>query len=185
MCLVCTIVLGSTKLSAQNEWARADSAIVRLAPSRFPAIPAGVKRDLERRGCRIPQLSEDTGVREPHNVIRGAFTGPHRVDWAILCSVYDTSQILVYRRGGAGATDSLGRRADRDYLQGLTAERIGFSREIGIATAADIRGYAEAYDGPAPPVVLDHLGIHDAFWGKFSGIYYLFDGKWLKLQGSD
>lgn len=183
--LACAVALSATGLGAQDEWARADSLTVRLAPSRFATLPAAVRDNLERRGCRIPQVRESTTEPALHNVVRGAFTGPTRLDWAVLCSVRDTSQILIYHNGASAPADSLARAADRDFLQGIGGGRIGFSRKITVASAAYIREHAAAYRGPDPPPVLDHLGIDDAFVGKVSVIYYFFRGKWLALQGAD
>ena len=183
---VLLLTLAATPLLAQDVWSRADSATVRAAPSRFPALPAAVRADLERRGCRIPQSAE-TGAPEPlHNVISGAFTGKGGADWAVLCSVHDTSQILVYRAAAAAAFDSLARAADRNFLQTIDgAGRIAYSRKLMGASAAYIRSHANAYNGPTPPSPLDHEGIDDGFQGKGSEIYYYFGGKWLKLQGAD
>lgn len=179
------LTLVAAPLFAQDMWSRADAATVRVAPSRFAALPAAVRTDLERRGCRIPQSAE-SGTSEPlHNVIRGAFTARGQADWAVLCSVRDTSQILVYRSGAVAASDSLARAADRDYLQGMGGDRIAFSRKISVATAAYIREHAKAYGGPKPPSPLDHDGVEDGFLGKASVIMYYFGGKWIPLQGAD
>lgn len=169
----------------QDVWARADSAIVRLAPDRFPALPAPVSADLARRGCRIPQPSHDHSPDERHNVIRGTFTGVGRADWAVLCSIRDTSVILVYPEDASTPSDSLDSAADRNYLQGMGPEGIAFSRRIDVAPPAAIRRYAQAFDGPRPPEPLDHEGIDNAFLGKASVIYYFHEGKWLRLQGAD
>lgn len=177
--------LTSTSLRAQSDWVRANAAVVRLAPSRFPTLPTAVRADLERRTCRIPQSGFTADAKDPHNVLRGAFTARGRVDWAVLCSVRDSSQILIYHDGTASPSDSLAKSADFDFLQGLGEGRIGFSRRISIATAASIRDHAKAYEGPKPPSVLDHVGIDDAFQGKASVILYWFGGKWLALQGAD
>jgi hypothetical protein len=103
----------------------------------------------------------------------------------VLCSVRDTSQILVYRAGGAAASDSLARTADRDYLQTIGGGRIAYSRKLNVASAAYIRSHAKAYNGPTPPSPLDHEGIDDGFQGKASVILYYFRGKWILLQGAD
>lgn len=182
---LCLFTLCAATCRAQDKWTRVDSATVRLAPSRFPALPPGVRHDLERRGCRIPQVPKGMGEREPHNVISGPFTGPDRTDWAVLCSVRDSSQILVYRSGANVATDSLARVADRNYQQEFDVGQIGFSRELSVASATYIREHAKVYRGAAPPSVLDHAGIDDGFLGKASVIYYFFRGSWLTLQGAD
>lgn len=179
--LLC-VALSALPLRAQDEWARPDSATVRLAPSSFPALPAPIRRDLERRGCRVPQAAERP---EPHNVIRGAFTGPNRIEWAVLCSVRNASRTLLYGNSGTAPIDSFAESRDIDFLQGIGNGRIGFSHRIGVVTAAYIRESAKAYGGPKPPPVIDHDGIEDAFVGKASAIAYFYRGKWLSLQGAD
>lgn len=178
-------VLTAPTLHAQDVWARADAATVRVAPARFPQLPAAVRSDLERRGCRIPQSAESATAAPLHNVIHGAFIAPSSNDWAVLCSVRDTSRLLVYRAGATATVDSLGKSADRDFLQGIGGDLIGYSRRISVAVPASIRDYAKAFDGPAPPKSLDHAGIEDAFVGKASAISYFHQGKWLTLQGAD
>jgi hypothetical protein len=71
-----------------------------------------IRRDPERRGCFIPQPHNAHALS---NVIHGAFTAAKVSEWAALCSVHDTSQILIYRFGasaGAGVIDSLERAMD-------------------------------------------------------------------------
>ena len=93
------------RLHAQNQWARADSATERLVPSRFHEMPVAVRRDLEGRGCRVPQVPGPHSDEKPHNVIVGAFTAAGRHDWAVLCSISGVSRILVYRRGETAVID--------------------------------------------------------------------------------
>src|SRR5262245_36638029 len=110
--------------------ARAVRAIVRLPPSAFAQLPSAVRRDLERQGCRVPQTFASAAR---HNVIRGAFTSRGSAEWAVLCSIADSSRILVYR--GDVLADSLERKADRNYLQDvkeLAPYGLGFSRRIGV-----------------------------------------------------
>ena len=162
-------------------WARADSSIVRLPPSSFPALPSVVRADLERRGCSVPQSPD---IKEPHSVLSGAFIQAGQTDWAVLCSIDLVSRILVYRGGRTDVVDSLAQLDDRNYLQGNGGDTIVFSREIQLADSAYIASHAEAYDGfkPSP---LDHMGIDDVFMDKGSSILYFFKGKWLKLAGAD
>src|SRR4030095_5737982 len=62
----------STVLTAQTaaEWEAAAHQIVRLAPSAFPELPVAVREELERRGCRIPQLGSAFRT-PPANVVSG------------------------------------------------------------------------------------------------------------------
>lgn len=155
--------------------------IVRLKPSDFRQLPGAVRRDLDRRGCRIPQVPDKTA---PHNVISGSFIGAGSRDWAVLCSVKGSSRVLIYRGGGASKVDSVARRGDKEYLQSGTTGALEFSRRIYIAEAKAIAEEAKARSGPKPPP-LDHDGIGDAFKDKASTIRYYYRGKWLELQGAN
>ncbi len=175
------------RAQAAADFARADSAIVRLEPSAFTALPSPIRRDLERRGCRVPQSFADT---RPHNVVRGALSGPGPNDWAVLCSIAGTSRVLIYggapRPGGAGP-DSLALQPDATYLQSGVQDgspwRIGFSRRITVATPTLIRSYAKGSRASVSRV--DHAGIEDSFLEKASRIFYFSAGRWRMFPGAD
>ena len=170
--------------SPQDPWARADSATVRLAPSRFRTLPSSIIRDLERRSCRVPQVYERLNDSGPTNVIRGSYIVPGRTDWAVLCSIRDTSRILIYRNAATAPIDSLAKGADRHSLQGLGDNRIGYSRKITTASPAYIRRVAKPDTATTLPNV-DHAGIEDHFVGKASVIWYFQRGRWLMFLGGD
>ncbi len=56
--------------NAQDKWHMADLTIKRLPPKAFPQLLGDIVRNLEKRGCTIPQ----SFVPTPHNVILGEFT---------------------------------------------------------------------------------------------------------------
>jgi len=117
-------------------------------------------------------------------VIRGSFIRAGQVDWAALCSRELTSAILVFRNGNPGAVEELARRADADFLQGIGANQIGFSRAISVASAGFIQQHHGWYGGAVPPP-LRHVGINDAFVERASVVWYWHRGKWLQLTGSN
>src|SRR2546427_9317001 len=90
--LAAITVCALTATVSTQDWSAADRATRRLQPSAFPEIPKGVRMELERRGCTIPQTSASA---RPENIIKGQFTSRDQVDWAALCSVRRTSTILV------------------------------------------------------------------------------------------
>lgn len=152
-------------------------------------MPAEVRRDLERRGCRIPQSYLDS---LPHNAMRGAITATGRADWAVLCSIAGGSRILVYQHvvGRVADTthvDSLNAARDASYLQGGVKpgapSGIGFSRHIDLVPIARIRSGLRQLGERNPRV--DHAGIEDAFLEKASEVLYLVNGTWRKLPGAD
>lgn len=117
-------------------------------------------------------------------MIHGEFARAGQTDWAVLCSVNRVSSILVFWNGSESSPASIARRNDRDFLQGITGDKIGYSREINPAGKAFIMQHYQAYGGPKPPKI-DHQGIDDAFLEKASIVYYYHLGKWLELTGSD
>jgi hypothetical protein len=174
--------LGGQGVPPASEWTRADAATVRLAPSRFGDLPAAVRRELERRGCSIPQTYTAKAGR-PDNVIRGHFISPTTTDWAVLCSRQRRSTLLVFRGGGVGKIDELAPGDDVGRLQDTGEGRIGYSRAIGVASPDDIREHNRNPTTPLPAIL--HEGIHDAFIEKGSVIWYWSDNRWLQLAGSD
>jgi hypothetical protein len=169
-------------LQTDSSWDQADRLTRRLAPAAYPALPPGVRADLERRGCAIPQTTFDS---HPHNVIRGHFRTPDQLDWAVLCSVERVSTILVYWAGRADSVDELAPEPDKNFLQGWHADSIVFSRSIAPADPTYIREHAARYGGEATPVPIHHEGIDDGFAGKGSVVRYWHLGKWLELTGAD
>jgi hypothetical protein len=73
---------------------------------------------------------------------------------------------------------------DRNFLQGITANEIGFSRGITPVRKDFIMRHYDAYGGLKPPPI-DHQGIDDAFIEKASVTWYFQGGKWLRLTGAD
>jgi hypothetical protein len=162
---------------------RADEEIPRLAPSVFKEVAASIRRELERRGCRIPQ---SFATKTPHNVIRGRFTAANRQDVAALCSKSGSSSILVFRGGSTTDVAELAKEEDRGRLQTIDgAGTIGYSRAIDVADPKYIRDHQERYSGPALPPSVDHDGINDIFVEKASVVWYWYGGRWWQLQGAD
>ncbi len=154
--------------------------ITRLAPRDLSELPAGVRNELTRRGCTIPQaVFEPTTVR---NVIRGNFFGMGN-DWAVLCSRDGASSILVFR--GATVRSEMVHRTDTDFLQGDGRGEQVFSRAIHVVSPASIRQQEreaeqelpESKKGPVPT----HDGILDAFQGKASDTWYWYRGQWVAV----
>lgn len=159
----------------------ADLKVTRLPPSAFPELPTDIRRELERRGCTVPQVWAD---KKPHNVIKGELTGKGQNDWAVLCSLNRVSTILIFRNASDREPLELARESDIDKLQGVGGEVIGYSRAISPVGRKYILDHHRAYGGPKPPTI-DHQGIDDAFVGKGSVVRYFHAGRWLQLTGAD
>ena len=180
--LMAVVVTSTTPALGQNESDVALASIDRLEPQAFPALPNDVTTVLETRGCMIPQtyLQE-----EPHNVIRGHFLSADAQAWAVLCSVSDSSTILVFDEQAPNEPLELAPSADRGWLQGIGGGRIGYSHVLGVAPSEYIAEKYEQYGGDDPLPPLTHDGIEDIFAEKGSVLWYWHDGEWLRLPGAD
>ena len=165
----------------KRKFDEAERRIVRLQPAAFPDLPGNVVRELQRRGCTIPQ---EAYTKKPHNVIKGQFAKPGQTDWAVLCSVGGSSSILVFWNGSEKNPADLAKMEDRNYLQGITTDEIRYSRGIRAAGGDFIIRHYKAYGGPTPPPI-DHDGIDDAYIEKASVTHYYEHGKWLRFIGAD
>lgn len=170
---------------AQERFEEAANKIRRLGVDSFPRLPFGVARVLRSRGCTVPQPAVDAGGSpRAANVIHGEFIERGRVGWAVLCSVNRVSTLLVFRSDLDTKPYELSSSEDRNHLQGLGGEAIGYSRQISAVNGDFILRHYRAYGGEQPPPI-DHHGIDDAFLGKASMTWYFYRGKWKQLQGAD
>jgi hypothetical protein len=181
--LSATITLTFAQLpeALKRNFDEAGRRIVRLPPTAFPELPRRVVQELQRRGCAVPQ---EVFTKKPNNVIRGEFAKPGQTDWAVLCSVKGVSTILVFWNGLGNNPVAIAPMEDRNFLQGITANEIGFSRGITPVRKDFIMRHYDAYGGLKPPPI-DHQGIDDAFIEKASVTWYFQGGKWLRLTGAD
>jgi hypothetical protein len=185
LCAAVAIASSQGSQGGQDRWAQADASIVRHPPGRFTELPLRIRLDLESRGCRVPQSDVDGPVGS-HNVISGQFTTLGGRQWAVLCSIRDTSRILVYPNDSTTAADSLAPGADRVSLQQVEMGRIAYSRRISAVTSEAIRARALRVDTKMDLPSIVHAGIEDAFLGKASVVYYNAAGRsWLRLIGPD
>jgi hypothetical protein len=169
--------------------------IRRLAPAAFLDLPSVIRRDLEMRGCLVPQPwdgwnggSESSTARAPKNVIRGAFTAAGAADWAVLCSVRDTSQILIYRTAtgpAARVVDSLMPAPDRSWLQGVGGGRWGYSRLLQTRPLRRIRAWRTDTDRQLIPQPIDHDAIEQVFLDKAAEAFYYAGGRWYRQITAD
>ncbi|MBC5783183.1 hypothetical protein H8N03_09530 [Ramlibacter sp. USB13] len=178
-----SLVLALSASAHADEWSDADLATRRLAPSEVQALPAPVRADLERRGCRIPQAF---AAKNAGNFARGTFLGSDADDWAVLCSIARASRILVYPGGTAQGVQEVpgSARKDADFLQQVGGGRIGFSRSvIAIGPTQAHRRQNQARGRIV--VRFQHAGIEDAFLEKRSRVHYFNGRKWVEVQAGD
>jgi hypothetical protein len=152
--------------------------VIRLKPSDFRQLPSAVRRNLNARGCTVPQSPQ---AAAPHNVITGSFTASASRDWVVLCSVKGVSRLLVYRGGSTKRIDSLAALPDAGFMHRSSSGVVEFSRRIGTATPKNIVDHAAANGIPKPPK-LTYDGIDDWYVEKTSRIHYFYRGKWREQQ---
>lgn len=179
--IILTPLYGQLPEDLKAKFDEAERRIVRLPPAAFPQIPRNIVRELQRRGCSVRQ---ETFSNKPNNVIRGEFAKTGQTDWAVLCSVKGVSTILVFWNGSEISPAAIAPLEDRNLIQGITPEKLEFSRGIAPVGRDFIMRHYDAYGGPKPPPI-DHQGIDDAFLEKASVTWYFERGKWLKLTGAD
>lgn len=161
---------------------RANAEMPRLKPEAFTDLPTAVRRDLEGRGCLVPQTYA-TSV--PTNVAVGHFTSAATSDIAVLCSQERVSTIVVFHGGRTETVSEIARAPDADFLQVIVAGGvIGFSRRIDAWPPKYFEDHSRA-DGESMRTRPDHDGIREMFMGKASVVWYWSAGKWLKLQRPD
>lgn len=158
-----------------------------LSPDSFPNLPKPVRDSLVSRSCQIPVPGADRA-----NVITGAFTAKGAVEWAVLCSVRDTSQILIFNARNGTLVDSLNRSGDSGWIQGNGNNTKLFSRFIAVVpmsqlniVPADTTSEDVVYYGAFLPKPIDHDGIDQAFLDKASTTFYFAQGHWIKVGSSD
>jgi len=158
-----------------------------LSPASFPDLPKPVRDSLLSRRCQIPV--PDAGRA---NVITGAFTAKGAAEWAVLCSVHDTSQILILNAKNGVAVDSLNRSGDSRWIQSNGDHTWLFSRMIGVVPSstlnvvpADTTSEDVVYYGAFLPKPIDHDGIDEAFLDKASTTFYFALGRWFSVGSSD
>ena len=173
--------LAQARGELEKKFGEAEQHIVQLRPADFKELPNNLVRELERRSCSIPQEAY-TKLRS--NVIRGELEKRGQTDWAILCSVHGFSSILVFWKGSENNPAEIARAEDRNFLQGMCGDKIGFSRRISAVGKNFIIRHYRAYGGPTPPPI-DHQGIDDAFVEKASVTHYYYKEKWYELTGAD
>ena len=181
--IAAVLLLGAHAAAAQSR--PSPDSIRRLAPASFPEVPIGIRRDLERRRCLVPQPSD---ALAPTNVVHGAFTAAKVSEWAVLCSVRDTSRILIYRApvtGVAAASDSLERASDVGWMQAVGDHRWGYSRMLRVLRMQRIRAWRHDVDGNAIPQPVDHDAIEQAFVGKAAEAFYHAAGRWYRQVTAD
>lgn len=167
--------------STEYSQAAQHKRIIRLSPAAFPQLPTNILRDIQSRNCTIPQAHDKT---TPHNVISGELFRHGQTDWVVLCSVYETSSILIFRNGSTKNVSEIHLLDDDDYLQMTGNGQLEYSRHIEIVGKKYIMEHYKTNGGRKLPRI-NHEGINDSFEGKASMVHYFYKNIWFELQGAD
>ena len=137
-----------------------------LDPPKVRELPAAVRADLARLGCRIPRFVKWDAR---HNIIQGQFFEAGRQDWAVLCQTTDKAGILLYP--GGAVTE----------LPMLNAQPNDPGRAIHAVSAFVLQKRALREHPDAAPPAFDHDGIEDGPLQKPGRVLYYRDGEWTGL----
>lgn len=144
----------------------------RLMPvSSFPRLPDAVARELDAKGCMIPQTYE---ARAPENVIGGSFEKKGSTDWAALCSVHGVSTLYVFFASDFAHPIALRSQPDTLWLGREWGQDYGSAWGISTRAARLMRPLDQA----------DHDGIEDAFVERSNMVHYFRNGRWTKIEGN-
>jgi len=176
---LCSSVFAEEEMSV---WDIADTKVTRQPPGAFPNLPGGVAKELEKRGCTIPQVF----LGGNGNAIKGYFIRKGQEDWAVLCSINRVSSIMIFEDGEIKNIHEIEKSPDKDWLQttGIKELPIGFSREISIESEDGMR-YRIKESGALVDADSIHEGIEEFFVNKASEIHYFYNGEWLTFSGAD
>jgi hypothetical protein len=152
-----------------------------LPVSSFPALPGGVRDELERRSCSIPQTYE---AHRPENVVRANLEGRGESDWAVLCAAQGSVSLLVFFDGSSQSPTELASAPETERLQAHDSSGVlGFNWGIDPASPRQV---AEAQTGLIPrPPVLDHDAIADEIVDHKTIYHFYAKGAWTLVKLPD
>jgi hypothetical protein len=163
--LVALAVAAAGNTTAED--ARKQSPDLRyLDPAKIRELPAAVRADLAKLGCRVPSF---TKWDAKHNVIQGQFFEAGRQDWAVLCQIGDKTGILLYPGGGATELPML-------HPQPNDPARTIHAVSAFVMTKRALRDHPDE-----TPSAFDHDGIEDGPIQKAGRVLYYRDGEWTEL----
>lgn len=152
-----------------------------LPASSFPALPAAIAAELNRRECLIPQTYQAHG---PENVIHGSFRRAGEIDWAALCSAHGTVSLLVFFDGAADSPAVLATAAETSRLQLNNASgKLEFDWGIDVASP-ELVHEAQSQMRRRPPKP-DHDAIADSIIDGAMVYHFYAGSSWTTVETSD
>jgi hypothetical protein len=137
-----------------------------LKPGQLRALPAAIRDDLEKLGCRIPMFTRWDGK---HNAVQGQFLRAGQRDWAVLCRAGDNTGILLYPAGEATGLPML-------HVEPGDPRRMIHAVSGFVLSKRAVR---DRPDQPAP--VFDHDGIEDGPIQGAAKVLYFRNSDWEVL----
>ncbi len=152
-----------------------------LPVSSFPDLPLGVKDQLDRLDCLIPQSYE---ARQPENVVHASLERPGSTDWAVLCSAQGTVSLLVFFGSGSNQPYTLASAPETERIQSHgSAGILGFNWAIDPASPQDVH---EAQLGMRhPPPRLDHDALADSVIDQRTVYHFYLSNAWTLIDTQD
>jgi hypothetical protein len=161
----------------------AEKQIRRLPPSAFPDLPSVVRKELESRHCTVPQDELSSHPGQKSNVIHGALSSVDSFDWAVLCSRGGYSSVLAFRQGDEYHPLAFARSIDKNALEGLGGNRIGYTRRIAPVDPDYVKTFYRQ-NKERKPIPVEHQAVSDASIEKLEAIYYFRRGNWIAIAQS-
>jgi len=156
--------------------------VIRHLPiSSFPDLPPVIQRQLDHRGCLIPQTYEAHG---PENVVHASLERPGSSDWAILCSAQGTVSLLVFFGDGSSQPFTLASAPETERLQTHDPSGLlGFNWGIDPATPEQVHDAQLPMRHPPPR--LDHDALADTLVDRHTVYHFYLKSAWLVLEMQD
>jgi hypothetical protein len=156
--------------------------LIRHLPiSSFPDLPPVIQRQLDRRGCLIPQTYE---AHAPENVVHASLERPGSSDWAILCSAQGTVSLLVFFGDGSGQPFMLASAPETERLQTHDPSGVlGFN--WGIDPASPEQVHDAQLPMRHPPPRLDHDALADTLVDRHTVYHFYLKSAWIVLEMQD
>jgi hypothetical protein len=152
-----------------------------LPVSSYPDLPDGIRNQLDRRGCIIPQTYE---AHRPENVIHASLESSGSSDWAVLCSSQGTVSLLVFFTNNSSQPFTLASAPETERLQAHDPSGVlGFNWGIDPASPKQV---AEAQAGMRHrPPHLDHDALADTLVDHHTVYHFYLRNAWIVLEVQD
>jgi hypothetical protein len=180
--IILLILLIPLWVFAVPNYEEAEKNIEMINPRNVKNLPQAFKEQLTSERCLIPKVFGSQGVT---GWTKGAFARKGQRDWAVLCSNSSgESYVRIFWGDQKPCPEIFGITSNKNFLQVIHQDTVGFSRMIGVVSTDDLVKYLGKANA-AIPQTLTQEGIADSFVGKGSSIFFCGQGKWQSVPGAD